>query len=713
MHAPLFPPNALTLVLPFWRTQVLAVALKLLLAALGVYLLARGCGLRRGPATFAATVYTFSAYMISWVVSPIGNSMAMCPWVLAMTGRVISQGRWRDAAGLAVAVGLLILGGHPETTIFTLGAAALFAIAEYARIRRERTETGPARIAVPAPPRLLLLLGSGVMLGVGLAAVTLFPFAQLLVLSSGTSRAAGPYGSNIAYAFFFPELWGNPSKLIGDFGPINYSTRTAYLGALPLLLAFGGVFARRPRGIHLEWILLTLLAALIMFPGPIHSLASDLPVLSRTDLLSTTFLTVLGGSILAGMGLQAWLEAGWAARRRMLIAIGAAALIPLVVLLRDTDPFTHLGTALGQLPALHFGFADSRAIKTVVAWRWIVFCAAGIAALLLVRRIPHRWVSLLAVAVVAVDLITLDRGYQPAIPLSRVEPPIPPALAYLEAHQGDQRISGTFATATPSLLPDLAERYGLRDIQTYNVPKTNRFRALWSGLGESPGDLSWWDPTAARAPEALNLFAVRYVLLPPRLAVPALAEASVQTGQRDRRREPDRAAPGLGLLRLAHGRRRPQRARRDSFLEHRPVASPPGDRARAGRRRRRRRRAGARYPRPERASRARRHCAADWLRDPRRHVLPGMVCVGRWPPDDDPGRQRLLPRRAGRRRPSPNHVQLSPHGGEDRGWHQPAELGRIVFRSAWRLVAQETAAQATRFKTTIERVLTGTSVRAP
>jgi hypothetical protein len=509
VYAPLFPPDALTLVLPFWRSQVLAVALKLLLAALGIYLLARGCGLRPGSATFVATVYTFSAYMLSWVLSPIGNSMAMAPWVLAMTARVVAQARWRDAAGLAVAVGLLILGGHPETIIFTLGAAALFALAEY--FRAPRTVLAHRRS---------LLLGTGLLLGAGLTAVMLLPFAQLLLLSSGTSRAAGPYGANIAYAFAFPELWGNPSKLIGDFGPINYSVRTAYLGALPLLLAVGGVFARRPRGAHLEWILLTLLAALMVMPTPVHDLAAHLPVLDRTNLLSTMFLTVLGGSMLAGMGIQAWLDADRAARRRMLIAIGVTTLIPLAVLMRNTNPFAHIGTALGQLPALHSSFTQSGLIKNVVAWRWIVFCAAGIAVLLLVHRFSGRWVSLAAVLLVAVDLITLDRGFQPAIPLSRVDPPTPPALAYLEAHQGDQRISGTFAKPTPALLPDLAERYGLRDIQTYDVPKTNRFRALWAGLGQDPGDLSWWDPTVSRAHAALDLFAVRYVLLAPGMRSP-------------------------------------------------------------------------------------------------------------------------------------------------------------------------------------------------
>ena len=522
-HAPLFPPETLTLALPFWRSQVLAAALKLLLAALGVYLLARRCGLCKGPATLAATAYAFSAYMISWVVSPVGNSMTICPWVLAMSKGLIAEGRWRDAAGLSVAVALLILGGHPETIIFTLGAAALLAGAEYLRLRGARTETD-VRTGIEsgtrATRRRLVLLCGGLLLGAGLAAVVLLPFAQLLLMSSGTSRSGSPYGANLAYAFAFPELWGNPTKLIGDFGPNNYSARTGYLGALPLLLAVGGAFARRPRGVHLQWIVLTLLAALIVIPNPVHNLARDLPVLDRTNLLSTMFLTVLGLSMLAGMGLQAWLDAGRTGRQRMLIAIATTALIPLAVLIRNTNPFAHLGTAVGQLPALHFAFTQHQLIKTVVAWRWIVFCAGGIAALLLVRQLPRRLVSLAAVALVAVDLITLDNGYQPAVPLSHVNPPTPPAITYLQAHQGDQRISGAFSPASPSLLPDLAERYGLRDIQTYDLPKTNRFTALWTSLDQSSGDLSWWDPRASRAHAALDLFAVRYVLLSPGMQPP-------------------------------------------------------------------------------------------------------------------------------------------------------------------------------------------------
>lgn len=517
-HAPLFPPQALTLLLPFWHAQVWAAVLKLLIAAIGMFFLARGCGLARGPSTVAATCYAFSAYMIDWLVSPIGNSMSMAPWVIALAGRVAVGARWRDAAWLGVAIAFLLLGGHPETILFTLGGAAAWAACEYTRVRRART--AEATGAGSSVARRGLLLGAGALLGLGLAAVTIIPFAELLLLSSGTSRAGGPYGINIAYSFAFPEMWGNPSKLIGDLGPVNYVARTAYLGALPLLLAASGIFARRPRGRQVEWIALTGVALLVVLPNPVHSLVADLPVLDKTNLISTMFLAVLGLSVLAGFGLQAWLESDRAGRRRMLIVAGVVALVPVVALLREIGPFAHLGTALGQLPSLHSTFSDSAALRSVAAWRWLVFCAAGVAALLALRLLTRRGTVLVVVALIGVDLVSLNHGFQPAIPLSYANPPVPRAISYLQAHQGDQRITGSYTAESQALLPALAERYGLRDLQQYDLPKTDRFTALWAALGQAPGDLSWWDQTRPDALATLNLFAVRYVLLPPGVPAP-------------------------------------------------------------------------------------------------------------------------------------------------------------------------------------------------
>ena len=530
-HAPLFPPQWLSLVLPFWQSLVFVAALKLALAALGLYLLARFCGLSRGAALLSATAYAFSAYQISWLQSPLGNSVAMCPWVMLTVGRTARWGGLLNGLGLTVALAALLLGGHPETIIFTLVATAIWGVWELAAANRAELLRSEGARGVSLIRRGALMVGAAI-LGLGLAAIVVIPFVELLTLSPGTSRSGGPYGNNILYAFALPELWGNPSKAIGDFGPINYSVRTGYLGALPMLLAVGGVVARRPRRVHLFWIVFTVFALLVAMHTPLHTLLGELPGVKRTNLLSALFLVVLGGSLLAGFGLQRWLDGDVRSRRRMLIAIAATALVPAVVLLRSTSPFSHLRDALGQLPSLSHGLTSKTFIKQAVAWRWLIFGASGLLALSLVRWRLRELALVAAVLIVGVDLVTLDHGFQPSVPLSHVDPPTPPALKYLQAHQGTQRISGAFngPPSEPALLPSLAERYDLADVQSYDLPKPDRWQHLWNGLGQTPGDLSYWNPSSPRAHQVLDMFAARYVLLPRGAEAPPWLKPVFQNG---------------------------------------------------------------------------------------------------------------------------------------------------------------------------------------
>jgi hypothetical protein len=126
--------------------------------------------------------------------------------------------------------------------------------------------------------------------------------------------------------------------------------------------------------------------------------------------------------------------------------------------------------------------------------------------------------------------MTIDRNYNPSIPLSYANPKTPAAISFLQAHQGDQRISGTLQPTGDALLADLAERYGLRDIQSYELPKPLRWHRLWNALGQPPGDLSDWDPNAAMAHLTLDLFAAKYVLLPPGVSAPSWSRPAFRYG---------------------------------------------------------------------------------------------------------------------------------------------------------------------------------------
>jgi hypothetical protein len=515
--APLFPMTWLALIRSFWRALAWIAALKLLAAAFGAYALGRWIGLRRGPAVLVGTCYAFCSYLNDGLESPLSAVMAVTPWAMLTAGRLARRGGALNALGFALTLGLLMLTGSPELIAIALGGIALYAL--YELLRKPPAEAGEW---ASRGRRLCLFIGAGIA-GLALSAAALVPFIEFLGLANTTSRGGvGIYPNSIAYAFFFPELWGRPDKAMGQFGPINYTERTAYLGALPLLLAVGGLFARRPRGEHLFWAVFALASVLVAMHTFLHDFVAELPGPNHVNMLRTLSLVELSGALLAGLGLQAWLAADRSGRKRMLTAMVIAGLVPVAFLLRDASPFSHFAGALGQFPSLgNEAVGEKTFIKQIVAWRWLLFGGIGLAVLALSQLMPRRLTIALILALVAVDLLSMDAGYNPQIPLAQASPATPPALGYVQSHITHQRVSGTLNSTSVDLQANLAERYALSDIGSYNFPKTSRWARLWAAYGQSTGDQNDWNPELPKSHAVLDAFAARYVLPPAGMRGPS------------------------------------------------------------------------------------------------------------------------------------------------------------------------------------------------
>ena len=85
-----FSPFSLpTYVLPYWWSLSLVAALKILVACLGTFLLARALGIRDGPAFVAGLAYGFSLFFVVWLPWPLTSVWALLPWLLWATDRVV------------------------------------------------------------------------------------------------------------------------------------------------------------------------------------------------------------------------------------------------------------------------------------------------------------------------------------------------------------------------------------------------------------------------------------------------------------------------------------------------------------------------------------------------------------------------------------------------------------------------------------------------
>ena len=215
----------------FDRGLTLMAWLRLALALLGAYLLARRLGLQWQGAGLAAISFGFSGYLVLWLNHALGHVPPFLPWVLFFLEGLRRNPRpWLNCALVGASMALAVLGGHLETGFFVGVASGLWCLA----ILREERSAGAWGLL-------------GLALGSAVAAVILLPSLEYLNLSAakyvreiGAAQARANVdlaalgvlcilvGSVVAFRRAARD-WGAETRL-GEWLP----------GALGLGLAFGG-----------------------------------------------------------------------------------------------------------------------------------------------------------------------------------------------------------------------------------------------------------------------------------------------------------------------------------------------------------------------------------------------------------------------------------------------------------------------------------------
>lgn len=510
-QAPLFPMTWLAFLLPFWSSLAWMAAGRVLLAAAGTYAYCRELGHGRGPALLAGVSFAFGTYMITWLTHPHANVWALLPWLFLLVRRLARSPGAGPAIGLATAIGLSVLGGHPESCAIVLAAAAAYAAFELAHARGELR-------------RLAGWFAGALVAGLCVGAVMIVPLAELLGVATTAKRGGPPLARFAIFPFTFPELAGRPDKAFSGGGVVNFQERSAYFGVLPVLLALGGLIVRR-RATELFLAGLALVCLLLIFENPVARLARELPGGDVVNLTRLLVVVTFAGAVLAAAGLETALRGDRAVRRRLLRVMGAAGAAIFagglaVAVVRDGGgSLAHVWQAVQQLPATHPAEADKGVIALGAVWRWGLLSGVAIAGMWWAwrRGASRAAVTAFAVALVALDLVTMARGYRPMVPRRVALPPDPPALRWARDHAGGGRVVGQ----DPVLGPDLASRFGLRTPGSYDLPEPARHSALYDALVMQTSDRKRFDVAAPGARLLATLFGVREVMLAPGAAVPS------------------------------------------------------------------------------------------------------------------------------------------------------------------------------------------------
>jgi hypothetical protein len=486
--APLFPLHLLFAALPPQLGFVLLPWLRLVAGGCGAFLLARRLGLGPQAALVSALSFSLSGMLVSFALFPMGNALALVPWVLWAVERLADgagAGVWLPAvAVLALASGLQLLGGHPETAIHT----ALLSLI-YLAVR------GAAR-----PAAAWLGWAAGWLGGAALAAVQLLPLA--LVLPQTARWQAGEGGAEPAFGLLLqqplrlvlPELYGHPARGTW-FGPFNYSATAVYAGALALPLAAAGlVRCRRDR----RWLALAAATAFAFvaayhWPG-VREVLAAVPVLGRAAHHRLLFGVELGTALLAGAGCDEWL----AGRGRGVLAGGAA-----------------VAALLAAAWMLHTrAWAAHGLVATELGWTALAAAAALALALSLRLDRDRRFrLAPLLPALLLCDLLAAHGAINPGLPEERFYPATG-AVRFLAERPG--RVAGV----GEALRPNAAMVYGLYDPRGDDPVKLAAYEAVYRRF--AAGDPVYFQPVSRWGSPWLDRLGVRWVVAGPGEAAPAV-----------------------------------------------------------------------------------------------------------------------------------------------------------------------------------------------
>jgi Bacterial membrane protein YfhO len=179
--AVLSPIAMLGRLLPLEHFLLGMLAVKILLAFEGCWLLARVLGAGRFGAALGAGGFALGGPVLAWAVFPLSSVVAWSPWLALATVRTVRRPSRRHAIAAALVFAALLLSGHPEIAAAECLVAAGLGMAAW---RRRAGALQPLSAAALAAA-----------LGASLAACQLVPF---LLVAPHSLRAA--HGAGLAAA---------------------------------------------------------------------------------------------------------------------------------------------------------------------------------------------------------------------------------------------------------------------------------------------------------------------------------------------------------------------------------------------------------------------------------------------------------------------------------------------------------------------------------
>lgn len=299
--AAFYPLNFIFFLFPFNLAWTIFIFLQPILAGFFTYLFAKELGLRRMASVFSGVVFAFSSFLTVWIeYGNIGHTILWLPLALYLTEKLIKNFTWQKTLFLITVLTLSVLSGFIQITIYIFGTILAYFLYRFFQSEKKNFS------------KLLIFLIS-LLIPLLLSFFQLLPTLELFQLSA---RGAYPKEELVkllnplyySVTTFVPDFFGHPATRNYWFSG-TYIERVSYIGVIPLLLAFIAFFGKKTNHFWFfaVWAGVIYLLSLNIFPTT-WILGLKPPIISTAVPSRILSIFCFSGAILAGIGLNSWLE---------------------------------------------------------------------------------------------------------------------------------------------------------------------------------------------------------------------------------------------------------------------------------------------------------------------------------------------------------------------------------------------------------------------
>ncbi len=293
------PVNLLFFVMKETTALSLQVVIQPLLVILATYAFLRELKLSKISALFAGLVFAFSNYSVVWLgYVSIDYTLALLPLVLLAVKKIVEKQEFLWSIFLAACICLAIFSGYPLNAAFILGASFIYlSFLVYQKTRFWKTITH---------------FLAGLVLGLGLSAIQLFPSWELYSLSIRNIDLVAQAG-NVKYLplsqivnFFIPDFFGNPGTW-NYWGLGSYDNFAFGIASVAIFFIIIFITSKKVWDINATFFaILSLFTLGFALKNPINTWLSNSNFLGLASGVNTRalFLVAFSGSYFAGRGLD-------------------------------------------------------------------------------------------------------------------------------------------------------------------------------------------------------------------------------------------------------------------------------------------------------------------------------------------------------------------------------------------------------------------------